>query len=182
MVAAIADIKSFQPDSVTKSLSALRGSPGSGCFCEAAMRICPKCKKEPSRKQDRSSYCLSCHRAYMREHIKKPEIKEKRNAYLRHRYATNPKARAFIKAKQDRRKDKTNAWQKEYRKREDVKVRIKAGRIFHNAIRSGKMERLPCVVCGNPKSEGHHEDYSEPLDVIWLCRKHHKDIHRKLRN
>lgn len=49
-------------------------------------------------------------------------------------------------------------------------------------IAKGRMERLPCVVCGNPNSDGHHEDYAKPLDVIWLCKKHHRAIHEFKRN
>lgn len=55
----------------------------------------------------------------------------------------------------------------------------KAHAILANAIRSGLIARKPCQICGNPKSEGHHEDYSKPLDVMWLCRKHHGEHHHK---
>lgn len=48
-----------------------------------------------------------------------------------------------------------------------------------NAIRDGRLIRKPCVICGNPKSQAHHPDYSKPLDVVWLCRKHHLATHGK---
>jgi hypothetical protein len=52
-----------------------------------------------------------------------------------------------------------------------------AHQAVRGAIESGRLKRLPCVVCGNPKSAGHHEDYSKPLKVIWLCYAHHKQLH-----
>lgn len=48
-----------------------------------------------------------------------------------------------------------------------------------NYVRDGKLRKLPCEMCGNAKSEAHHEDYSKPLQVRWLCRKHHAELHRK---
>jgi hypothetical protein len=49
------------------------------------------------------------------------------------------------------------------------------------AIRKGELVRLPCEVCGDLKSEAHHDDYADALKVRWLCRKHHKEHHRKAR-
>lgn len=34
----------------------------------------------------------------------------------------------------------------------------------------------PCEVCG-ASAQKHHEDYSRPLDVRWLCREHHLAVH-----
>lgn len=45
-------------------------------------------------------------------------------------------------------------------------------------IRAGRMTRQPCEVCGK-QAQAHHDDYSRPLDVRWLCRQHHFEIHRK---
>lgn len=42
-----------------------------------------------------------------------------------------------------------------------------------NAIRDGRIIKQPCRDCGKTKVEAHHEDYTNPLDVIWLCKKHH---------
>lgn len=53
--------------------------------------------------------------------------------------------------------------------------------ILNNAIASGKITRKPCEKCGEAKAEGHHEDYSKPLEVIWLCRKCHCNYHKERR-
>lgn len=55
--------------------------------------------------------------------------------------------------------------------------RTRARQAVANALRSGRLERLPCEVCGNPASEAHHADYSKPLDVSWLCFQHHRERH-----
>lgn len=41
------------------------------------------------------------------------------------------------------------------------------------AIERGDLVRQTCEVCGEIKTEAHHEDYSKPLEVRWLCTKHH---------
>jgi hypothetical protein len=50
-----------------------------------------------------------------------------------------------------------------------------------HAIRRGKLKRLPCVVCGKERTEAHHEDYKKPLEVIWLCRQHHRERHGRFK-
>jgi hypothetical protein len=54
-----------------------------------------------------------------------------------------------------------------------------ATNMVNNAIRDGRLQKQPCAICGDKKVEAHHYDYSKPLDVIWLCKKHHSMIHRK---
>jgi hypothetical protein len=49
-------------------------------------------------------------------------------------------------------------------------------RIMHE-LRMGRMKKLPCKLCGDINSHGHHPDYSKPLEVVWLCPKHHADLH-----
>ena len=42
--------------------------------------------------------------------------------------------------------------------------------------RRGKLIPEPCEVCGR-EAEKHHDDYSKPLEVRWLCREHHLKLH-----
>jgi hypothetical protein len=58
--------------------------------------------------------------------------------------------------------------------------KYRAHGIVARAIRSGKMERRNCEVCDSQKSHAHHDDYSKPLDVIWLCALHHSELHMLL--
>jgi hypothetical protein len=46
-----------------------------------------------------------------------------------------------------------------------------------NAIRLGLMRRELCAECGASKTEAHHNDYTKPLSVEWLCKKHHLNRH-----
>jgi len=45
------------------------------------------------------------------------------------------------------------------------------------AIRAGTLVRRPCEVCGESRTHGHHDDYSQPLSVRWLCVRHHEEAH-----
>ena len=55
-------------------------------------------------------------------------------------------------------------------------LKVKARHAVAYAVSTGKLKRLPCIVC-KKKAHAHHEDYTKPLDVIWLCRKHHQEHH-----
>ena len=49
--------------------------------------------------------------------------------------------------------------------------------IARKAIKDGKLIRKPCEVCGARPVDAHHNDYDRPLDVRWLCQKHHRRFH-----
>jgi DNA-binding CsgD family transcriptional regulator len=49
------------------------------------------------------------------------------------------------------------------------------------AVRCGLLRRQHCEKCNNPKTEAHHDDYSKPLAVRWLCKKHHEEADRERR-
>jgi hypothetical protein len=60
--------------------------------------------------------------------------------------------------------------------------RIKATYAVNWAVRSGRLAKEPCSVCGNARSQAHHGDYSKPLEVVWLCKPHHWIADEERRN
>jgi hypothetical protein len=69
-----------------------------------------------------------------------------------------------------------------YKKRQVERYpdRCKARKKVYNALLTGRIFKLPCLICGEEKVFAHHEDYSKPLEVVWLCRKHHIEYHMGL--
>jgi hypothetical protein len=56
--------------------------------------------------------------------------------------------------------------------------RKRAVHLTTTAIANGTLVRQPCEVCGTTrKIDAHHDDYSKPLEVRWLCRSHHRQHH-----
>lgn len=62
-----------------------------------------------------------------------------------------------------------------------VTVKLKAHQIALKAVRTGILSEQPCVKCGADNALKHHEDYSKPLEVVWLCPKCHAARHKELR-
>ena len=88
---------------------------------------------------------------------------------------------ACNKRRKERAPDKCKAEAYRATKRNRIKFpeAYRARWMVRNAIRDGKLTRKPCF-CGAP-AEAHHEDYSKPLEVDWLCTKHHKVHHHNER-
>jgi predicted DNA-binding protein YlxM (UPF0122 family) len=68
-----------------------------------------------------------------------------------------------------------------------LKMEKRAQRAIERAIKKGILTPMTCEVCGlfPIASDGrrlvhaHHNDYSRPLNVRWLCQKHHHDHHKE---
>ncbi len=68
-----------------------------------------------------------------------------------------------------------------YRKANPAKMRARDA--VQRALRRGQITRHDCEACGSGGAQAHHDDYSRPLDVRWLCPAHHAkaDADRRLR-
>lgn len=136
------------------------------------MRTCVVCAAsfEPTGKGYR---CQPCRLAYDRAWRAERKAKGLRtggasmpNEYHRE-YSRKPSARA-VKAAYSRKRIRNPA---ERHKHE-------ARWMARSAIAAGRLVKMPCEVCGAQKVEAHHDDYSKPLKVRWLCPPHHREHHK----
>ncbi len=56
-------------------------------------------------------------------------------------------------------------------------LRKRTRRKTNDLLKKGIIQKQTCVVCGKHDVIAHHEDYSRPNDVIWICEKHHAKYH-----
>ena len=65
----------------------------------------------------------------------------------------------------------------------DCPEAFRARNLVNKLIKAGFITRLPCQypLCNKEKTDGHHFDYSKPLEVVWLCRSHHWLVERILK-
>ncbi len=149
-------------------------------FTEECSR-CGECKsrgsfnKNKSKKNGIQSNCRECESLVgkeRREKFPEKELERKR------KWAQENKERCkkYQRGWADNNQDKIREYAKKYR--EENPIKIKARNKVSLAIKSGKLIPCPCGVCGE-KAEAHHWSYKEEhwLDVVWLCRDHHKKLH-----
>jgi len=115
------------------------------------MKTCYKCKIEEV--GSHPSYCKRCFSKIVRNH----QIKNNISGYRPY-------------------KKKFNKYMKDYYKNPINKAKkgIRAKSIL--AAKNGTIVRASFCqypLCISDKLEIHHEDYRKPLDVKWLCKKHH---------
>lgn len=91
---------------------------------------------------------------------------ERPREYDRERYQKNPKRRKYtVSVAHKHRLKNPDAYRARY--------------AVSNAVRDGRLKKPEkCEICGGRFwLHGHHDDYSKPLDVIWLCAKCHHGKH-----
>lgn len=112
---------------------------------------------------------------------------ERKRAETEHRKKYREQYRERLDIKEHNKKYRQSAKGKEISKKTTALQRIKypykiiARAAVNNALKAGKIQKEPCVVCGDQNSHGHHEDYSKHLELVWYCPKHHMQRHAWLR-
>jgi superfamily II helicase len=147
------------------------------------MKVCKKCLKQKDISQFYKhagmrdgclNHCIDCVKDRVKKHrsINIDEIR----AYDRLRARTAERLKVNRLRSRLVRKQKRpclKSWAKKNKHKTMAHLKVK------RAIEKGLLSKKPCEVCGNQIAEAHHRDYSKPLNVQWLCRQHHAEIHRK---
>jgi len=148
-------------------------------------KICFKCNKEKSltefypHKQMKDGHLNKCKTCTLNDVKEYRKNSERPREYDRERYHNNPERNAYQVTQRKEwaanNREKVNRSSRESRLRhpKQRKARLEV----QYAVRSGRLTKQPCEVCNNVKSHAHHCDYNKPLDVIWLCTKHHAEWH-----
>lgn len=138
--------------------------PQKRCNRCGIMKYLTEFYRHPTGADGYTSGCKECLRANMRRYSK---TEGRRLAHERYRKSGKGRVTQAAAAK---------AWS--HRNPETRAIYTKV----YRAVKSGKLLKQPCEVCGADRVEAHHDDYSRPLDVRWLCKRHHEDLHTGDRN
>ena len=123
--------------------------------------------------------CKECGRAAKRVYSAKN--RDQILAYAKRYYAKNKeKCLAATRKYQAEHPEQIRAHQKKWYGKNKHKKAAQQ-RVF-KALKSGKLKKENCKVCGSSENiQAHHPDYSRPLEVVWLCHTHHQKNHVKTR-
>ena len=145
------------------------------CFkCGKVKSIC-EFYKHPMMKDGHLNKCKECTKKDVKENRKKNIIYYKSYDRKRSMLPHRVEARAIY--------SKTDAFKQSHKKAlkkyyHPSRIKRNARAMLRYAFITGRIIKMPCEICGETKNiQAHHEDYSKPLDVIWLCPEHHAWIH-----
>ncbi len=112
----------------------------------------------------------------------KKEIRKTNDIIKRHKYNIKNKKKQKAYRQDYNKKNKKRHAESQNKYRQHNKDKVACRIICTKAVKSGRLHRQPCEICGTVKNiNSHHNDYSKPLEVRWLCRKHHMELHRKVK-
>lgn len=129
-------------------------------FYRSNSHSCKECVKERVRSNRREN--VAYYRSYDR---------------MRYRHDDRRKEASVKSSKSDAGKECRKRYVK--RVRTETPEKYKARNAVSNAIRDGKMQKgKECYFCyAETNLQAHHQDYSRPLDVFWLCPACHGKLH-----
>ena len=136
--------------------------------------ICLECSKESffAKRLKKAKFCnINCWRQYVSKNKKKINIEIKRlkqREQTKKYYALNKKKVYEIVRKSE----------KKYPQKQKARIKV------HYAVKKGILQKpILCTIClTNKATDGHHEDYNKPLEVIWCCRVCHRMLDKRLKN
>jgi FtsZ-interacting cell division protein YlmF len=104
---------------------------------------------------------------------------EEYNAYFREYRAKNRDKMREYQRKYNQEYRKMHGYKNEKNSKDRYPEKEKARRILQTNVRYKIIDRPDmCCNCGTVTLiHGHHEDYSKPLEVIWLCSSCHELLH-----
>lgn len=143
---------------------------------------CRQCCCDSVKRSKKSPEAIANKKKYVAEWQKRN--KDRNNAKCRRWYERNlEKAREMSLVATKKYHQTENGRKKRTQRGTDWEKKNPEKRSAHDramyAVKTGKLVRPSscekcCVVC---KPHAHHEDYSKPLDVVWLCAKCHFYLH-----
>ena len=138
--------------------------------------------KEEAREYHQKKYQKNKERILQQQKEYYKENRKKRIKLVRNYRKNHPKKSREINTNNwAKNKHKINTKRRlRYKIDEYYRIKQRAKDKLNAAVRQGKLIRpKECSRCGRfMRIEGHHEDYSKPLVVEWLCRTCHKLQHR----
>ena len=147
------------------------------------MKQCTKCKdfKSLNEYQKRSASsdgltarCKGCLSGYDKSRANTPSRIKARAEYAKTEAGINS---ANLARKKWAKNNKDKIYQSTKKYREDNKIKAYAHGVVSYGIKLKVIKRGSCEICGDKQTHGHHDDYSKPMEVRWLCSKHHNQWH-----
>lgn len=138
-------------------------------------KVCMKKYKQSHYKKDQNKYK---ERSKKQRELNKEQLKE-----YNHNYYVDNKAKLIQQNKEYINTPKGKLVKKRcnerYFSKSINKMKHNARKKVLRAIKSGKLIRPSvCEVCGAETfCEAHHDDYNKPLEVKWLCKTCHENMH-----
>ena len=160
-------------------------------------RTCPHCKQDLPldqfyRRKDYPekfvAWCKACLRWNSQRYLNSAQGKantaeyrkseSRRQALLRYNVSDKRIAvsrRYYLSGKQQ-------AKEEAYKEKPEYWIRKRVRGLAYAALRRGEISRYGCEFFAlgdcHGRIEMHHDDYAKPLEVRWLCARHHKQLER----